>query len=213
MEADGEADDADDGDAPHGHGEDDSGDHDSEDDKPGGDDSDSDHILKPPGVFFHPAAEVTDIDTKAFILEATERQVEHHGRSLLAASVEAAERPTAVGPRCVSLVLKDGSAFFVWWGDCVIPTDRSSCMGWRLRLDKSNMIIYTVPYKKDREHFGDDVEIKVADIPVHVAKATGAGRTPMVEWALVVWTELSAKLYSAPLEHEQPHRHALRLNN
>ena len=154
----------------------------------------------------HPVWKARDV-VQAAIATSVEEQVSHHVGLLREARAAIAERPPNIGPKLVSLVSHDGAAFFVWWDDSVRAADVETHLGWRIRLDRRNRIIYTIPYKKTRETFRDLVII-VPDLPVYVWKETGPVRHPMPEWAVLAQLHAQARLYSGPLEKDRPNRYA-----
>ena len=106
----------------------------------------------------HPVWKARDV-VQAAIATSVEEQVSHHVGLLREARAATAERPPNIGPKLVSLVSHDGAAFFVWWDDSVRAADVETHLGWRIRLDRRNRIIYTIPCKKTRETFRDLVII------------------------------------------------------
>lgn len=120
--------------------------------------------------------------------------------------VEAQEQ--RLKPASLSLVAKEEQVFFVWWDDGLIHGDVNSYLGWRVRLDTKNRVVYTLPYKKTRESF-KYAEVLLYQMPAIMLKATGAGRCDAPSWVVHWWQHMQARFYSGPLETFRPHRKLL----
>ncbi len=164
-------------------------------------------VLPPTLINSHPMFQAT-LETQHMIARSVADLMQTHAHLIEAAREQAEQVSSTFGPKDVSLIVKEGQVFYFWWDDCVSFGSAGTHLGWRIRLDKLNRIIYTVPYKKSRELLCN-ASVIAGRLPVTVLKEKGRLRPDMPPWVVLWQIYHQARYYSGPLEVDRPHRHAL----
>lgn len=155
-------------------------------------------------MFTHPFAAFSAAENAAMVTKM--RSIaDGHVNLFLSAERESAEAGALVKPNTLSLVEKDGQVFFVWWDSAAETPIKDTWLGWRVRLDRMNRVVYTMPYKKSRELFAAATVHSI--LPgVLMLKDKGFGRMTVPSWALAKQIKLEAQIYQGPLDANRPRR-------